>query len=52
METMSLVEALATSASHAAEAQSLGHNILRASHNGRTGAVRVVQRLWLGQHHP
>jgi putative lipase involved disintegration of autophagic bodies len=41
METMSLVEALATSASHAAEAQNLGHNILRACHNGRTGSYEL-----------
>jgi hypothetical protein len=41
METMSLVDALATSASHAAEAQSLGHNILRACHNGRTGRYEL-----------
>ena len=37
---MSLVDALATSASHAAEAQSLGH-ILQACHNGRTGSYEL-----------
>jgi hypothetical protein len=36
METMSLVDALAASASEAAEAQSF-RQMLRACHNGRTG---------------